>query len=363
MHVRLVAGFLVALSPALALADGGALPVTVGGYLQPQVRARQDSVVGDDQDGFRFRRGRLTARGERDTDDVTLGVTIEVELTPEVTLLDGYVSAGGKLPKDGSWKVDLGQVKAPFSRQALLSDSALQFVEKAEIVSLAPDRQIGGRARVTLPGVPFVNLWGGIFNGEGRNQIRNIDQNFLWVGRLEVRPIGRDAPLAEGGFVDQVTIGGGVTRNTIDIGDGLEKVTSYGGDASAAWHGISAAAELTFVQHRFPTMVQPDFDAQGWAAQAGYLLPLGGFLDERVEVSGRVEEIDRNDAVPVDQPGDPNQSIRNYTAGLSYYHARHDLKAQLTGSHVVEIEEESRTGDSIVVDNDVVLLQVTMRME
>lgn len=352
----------VLLAPAPALADG-ALPVTIGGYVQPQLRVRQDSVADDDQDGFRFRRARLIAKAERETDDVTVGATLEVELTPEVTLLDGFVTVKRGLPNDGGWQIDVGQVKAPFSRQALLSDANLQFVEKAELVSLAPDRQIGGRAKLTIPAVPMVSVWGGMFNGEGRNRVRNVDQNYLWVARVEVAPLGRGAPLAEGGLDDYAVIGAGVTRNNLDLGDGLEKVTTLGADAAAAWHGISAAFEYTHAQHDFPTMAQEPYVAQGFAAQAGYLLPLPGYLEKHVEVAGRVEEIDRNDVAFVDMPGDPNQSLRLYTAGLTYYHAGHDLKAQLTASHVTEIEEESRTGDSIVVDNDVLLVQLTARME
>lgn len=359
----LVASLVLLVLSSTAAADEGPLPVTIGGYVQPQFRLRENSAADNDTDGFRFRRARLTAAAERESHGVELGVDIEIELTPEVQLLDGYVTAIGALPAEGTWRVDVGQLKAPFSRQELLSDSRLAFVEKAELGGLAPGRQIGGRLGVAIPGIPMVELWAGLFNGEGRNQVQNIDQNYLWVGRIEVKPIGRDARLAESGFEDHVTLGGSVTRNTLDIGDGLEKITSYGGDAAAAWHGISAAFEMTLVDHVFPTGIQADYQARGIAGHAAYLLPLGGFLDRKLEVGARFEEIDRNDAVPVDNPGDPAQSLQLLTGALSYYHARHDLKAQLTFSHVIEVEKEDRVGGSIVHDNDILLLQVTARME
>ena len=32
---------------------------------------------------------------------------------------------------------------------------------------------------------------GGVFNGEGRNQVQNINQSYFYVGRLEVTPLGK----------------------------------------------------------------------------------------------------------------------------------------------------------------------------
>jgi len=343
--------------------EAGPLPVQLGGYVQPQVRLRQNSDADSDEDGFRFRRARLTLKGHRATRGVDLGVELESELTPEFQLLDAFVTAKAALPADGSWRLDLGQVKAPFSRQALLSDAVLQFVEKAEIASLAPDRQIGARVGVAIPALPMVELWGGIFNGEGRNRIQNVDEHFLYVGRVEIKPIGRGARLAESAFEDYVTIAANVMKNTLDLGDASDRVLGVGGDVAAGWRGISAAFEYQWFRHRFPAMVQPDYQANGWAAQAGYLVPLGGFLDRKLELAARVEEIDRNDAVPVDNPGDPNQSLRIMTGALSYYHARHDLKVQAAFSHVIEVESESRTGGDITAPNDVFLLQASFRVE
>lgn len=356
----------LASAPTLAAADAGADDpegpnVTVGGYLQPQLRVRQNSDADNDTDGFRFRRARLLVSATQAIESIDVGAELEGESTPEFQLLDAYVWARGKgLPLGGRWQVDLGQVKAPFSRQTLLSESRLQFVERAELGSLGPDRQVGARAGVTAN---LIGLSVGVFNGEGRNQVQNIDENLLYAARLELRPFGRDAAFAEGGWEDHLTLAANVFKNKLDIGDGVDDILGFGGDLSAAWHGVSVSAEYVQIDHEFPEMIQTDYTSKGWAGQVGYLLPLGGFFREKLEVAGRVEEIDRNDAVPVDNPGDPNQSLRLFTGNLSFYQARHGLKVQASYAHIVEVEQEDRTGGDIRHPNDMFLLQVTYRLE
>jgi phosphate-selective porin len=351
----------LAIAPSLAAAqeaeeDPEAPTVTVGGYLQPQFRARQNSDADGDTNGFRMRRARVTFEAERAVESVDVGVEAEVELTPETTMMDAtaWISGGG-LPLDTDWSFTVGQFKAPFSRQTLLSDSKIQFVEKAQINSLAPDRQIGAQLGLE---VKMVELKLGLFNGEGRNQVQNIDEQYMFVGRIEVTPFGRGAAFAEGGFEDHLRLGANGYQNTF----GPEDTLGFGGDVSIAWHGASLAGEYVEVRHEFSDS-QPDYTAKGWAGQAGYLLPLGGFLEEKIELAARVEEIDRNDAVPVDAPGDPNQSQRLFTGGATFYQARHGLKLSANYTHVVEIEQEDRAGNDIRHDNDIVLLQVTYRME
>ncbi len=187
----------------------------------------------------------------------------------------------------------------------------------------------------------------------------------MLVGRLELKPIGWDAPLEESAFGKPfVAIGASVARNVVESGDGNETDIYLGGDVAGAWHGLSGAAEYVWVRHDFVAgSAQPDYHANGLAVQAAYLLPLPGRLANRLEVGGRFEEIDRNDAVPIVQPGDPNQSLRYLTGALNYYHWQHALKLQLLASHIVEIEETDRNSNSATYANDQLLLQATFRME
>jgi hypothetical protein len=336
----------------------------LGGYLQPQARLRQNSAASGDEDGFRIRRARLIATAKTKVHDVEISTTVEGELSPQFALLDAYGTAKASLPGDGSWRVDAGQVKAPFSRQDLLSDSVLAFVEKPELASLAPDRQVGVRGAVEVPGVPMVQVWGGIFDGESIDQIQNLDEHFMYVGRVEVHPLGRGEKLAESDFTDQITIGAHVMQNTRDLdATHTEDDFGWGGDATAAWNGLYATVEYLQIDHRFPEGGTHAYHSNGWVAEASYLLPLADCWKKQLEVGARVEEIDRNDFVPVDNPGDGNQSLRYLTGNLSYYLRQHDIKVQASYAHIVEVEDKSRTGDDITFDNDTLLVQATLRME
>ena len=92
-------------------------------------------------------------------------------------------------------QIKLGQYKAPFGLEQLTPDTTLLIIERSNTTgAITPDRQIG----VELWGKPFTNIWpeqkdlltyyGGIFNGNGRNINNNDNNNFMYVGRLELMP-------------------------------------------------------------------------------------------------------------------------------------------------------------------------------
>lgn len=366
--------FLIMLVPAVAAADdyddydrwedgeeeAGATEVSVGGYLQPQARVRQDDATASaDEDGFRFRRARLTLEGERRFGDVEVRGELESELTPEFQLLDAFIGVRGELPRDGGWEVDVGQLKAPVSRQTLLSDARLSFVEKAELAALAPDRQLGAIGRVTIPNAPLVTISGGVFNGEGRNQVQNVDQRFLWAGRVEVAPLGREVRLTESGHDGRyVRVGASAARNQGGTGTSVETSVYLGVDAAFAFEGASGSVEYLQVRHTFSGgSVLPRYLANGFAAQLAYL------YGDHLEVGARFEEIDRNDTLPIVGIGDANQSLRYFTGVLSWYQAGHDLKVQLQASHIVEIEDLDQNRMDATYANDTILLQAQYRLE
>ena len=377
----------IATAPARAdvLHDADEASLSIGGYAQPQYRLRQDCEPGDpsvqcqqsfvgafdttDENGFSLKRTRLTIAGHQPTDlGVRVGFELEAEFTPEFQLKDAFVSAAGELPNRGLWRLDFGQVKVPISRQTLVSDAELQMVEKAQLTSLAPDRQLGVRGTVNPPFLPMIELAGSVFNGDGANQITNIDERYLWAGRLAIRPVGYTARLTEGAFArDQISVAASFGRNRQKEGS-IETVLYYlGFDAFVSWNGISGTAEYLLVRTDFKEDVDPgsdrDFDANGLNVQLGYLLPVPGAMYRRFEVAGRFEEIDRNDTVPIQGPGDINQSLRTYTAGVAYYHREHNLKAQLALSHTQEVEDVNFDRNDSTYDNDTLLVQVTYRLE
>jgi phosphate-selective porin len=350
-----------------ASADPVVTDVRIGGYVQPQVRLKQnDPQAPFDEDGFRLRRARLLLGGRFDPDcGFDVRVRVEAEATPEFQLLDAYVEATGELPAHGAWRLAVGQVKAPFSRQTLVSDANLQMVEKAGLVELAPDRQLGVTGTLLVPALRWVELSAGLFNGEGRNLIDNSDENFMVVGRVAVRPIGARAPLVESALgEDQLSVAASAFHDVRDVGDYDETVLGLGADAFVSWNGLSATVEYLWRETTFPDAApRVDFVSEGINVQAGWLLPLPGWAYRRLEIQGRFEELDRNDAIPIENPGYENQSTRSYAVGLGWYQRGHALKVQLTAAHVEEVEDIDRQGDDATYDNDYLLVQVTARLE
>src|SRR5262249_36915141 len=158
-----------------------------------------------------------------------------------------------------------------------------------------------------------------------------------------LRPIGPRARLTEGAFgADQVSVAGSIAFQKINRGDYDESFFFLGADAFASWNGLSGTAEILNVHHSFPSSASlPNYNALGLNVQVGYLLPAGGFFDRRIEVGGRFEQIDRNDTVPIPQPGNADQSAESFVLFVSYYHWKHDLKLQIMASHNVELEDRT----------------------
>jgi phosphate-selective porin len=109
-------------------------------------------------------------------------------------------------------QVKIGQYKAPFGLEQLTPDTSLLTIERTlPTGAITPDRQIGAE----LWGKPFTSIWpeqkdlltyyAGIFNGNGRNITVNDNNNFMFVGRLELQPFkdifGKGSFLKFGGDV------------------------------------------------------------------------------------------------------------------------------------------------------------------
>jgi hypothetical protein len=356
---------------AEAMADYEPWTFRVGGYVQPQFRLRQNSPAPFDEDGFRMARARLTASAAGRAGNLELSAFFEAELQPTFTLTDAVVTVSRPLPHHGVVTLDVGQTRVPISRQQLISDSRLSFVDKAQLATIAPDRDLGLRVWFVPPWFNRLRVIGGVFNGEGKNQVQNINENYLFAGRVELTPIGHGPqPYAESSFAGKwVSIGFSAGHNRLSPGTYAEIVRYLGADLSGSIKGVSGSVEYLQVDHSYlgnaMNFPGPTYRANGWMAQLAYLLPmkLPPLHQSRVEVAARVEEIDRNDAVAIPQAGDPNQSVRALTGVVSLYLRQHLMKVQLAATHFTEVENQTSTGTNATYPNDQLLLQVTYRVE
>ena len=82
--------------------------------------------------------------------------------------------------------------------------------------------------------------------------------------------------------------------------------------------GVTFQAEYAWFDRDFDDA--GEMTTVGWYAQAGYLLP-GEIGPGRLEIAGRIEELDPDDDASDD-------SVRGYSIGLNYYLVGHNLKIQ-----------------------------------
>src|SRR5438094_3142655 len=148
--------------------------------------------------------------------------------------------------------VKVGQWKAPFGLEQITPDPSLIIIERSlPTGAITPDRQVGAQ----LWGKPFTNIWpaqkdlltyyAGIFNGNGRNVSVNDNNNFMYVGRLELMPFkgkifGQDSSLKLGADVlnsrDDKGTNISQTLNLLVNSDGsLSPFVLPGADERTAW--------------------------------------------------------------------------------------------------------------------------------
>jgi hypothetical protein len=171
-----------------------------------------------------------------------------------VALQDAYIRYN-----PGSWAVQAGQFKTPFTREFLASLADIETADRATVVdSLAPKRDIGLMAEYSYR---QVGLWAGVFNGEGQNVTANTDSTVLGLARFAVR------------LSPQLSLGVNGARY---FGDS----TRYGVDA--AYEDAQFALKGEYLGQTRDDMVGPD-DWGWYGLGAVYLVPT-------VQAVGKYEE-------------------------------------------------------------------------
>ena len=246
--------------------------------------------------------------------------------------------------------VKVGQWKAPFGLEQLTPDPTLIIIERSlPTGAITPERQIG----VQIWGKPFTNVWpdekdlltyyAGIFNGSGRNTTTNDNNNFMYVGRVELLPFsgklfGQDSSLKLGGDVlnsrDDKGTNISQTLNLLVNADGsLSPYVLPGAGERTAW-SVDAWFKLgpfdligEYLQERVNGRtvngVPPgfaSFTTNGYYVQGSYFL-----IPKKLQAAVRWEDLN---------PGQMgNDGIHSITGGLNYYIHGDDLKLMVNYIH------------------------------
>ena len=253
-----------------------ASPVKLSGYIQ--AREVYQSEVGLTSS---INRARLAASGS-----VIEGVTWRVQGEfrtgsvgtgrASVSLQDAYIRYN-----PGTWAVQAGQFKTPFTREFMTSLADIETADRATAVdSLAPKRDIGLLGEYAHR---RVSIWAGVFNGEGQNVTGNTDSTLLGVGRLAVRVLPQLAVAVNGAWY---------------FGDS----TRYGVDA--AYEDPRFALKAEYLGQRREEASSPD--DWGWYGLGAV------YVISTVQAVGKYEEFAR--------PG-VSAAVKNraWTAGLNVY--------------------------------------------
>lgn len=144
------------------------LLVQVGGFYQYEQP--------DGSNGFALSNFRLKLSGEFDKG---IGYMVQTAFTGSPAILDARIYY--KISK--AFVVDAGLYKTSFSREFLISAANIDFVNRAQLTVLAPNRQIGVQARGVIPGT-VLSYAAGVFNGNRFSNNQNDNNEFLYTGRL-----------------------------------------------------------------------------------------------------------------------------------------------------------------------------------
>src|SRR5881296_994825 len=345
--------------PVYVQQRGPELKLVLGGFIQANFEDGDVSAFEGRfgqtalKDRFRLRRARISLTGE-------FAEQFDFKMEGDFENSDG-TSPSNRTDFSGTdiwlnWhrfpaaQIKIGQYKAPFGLEQLTPDTALFIIERSlPTGAITPERQIG----VELWGKPFTTLWpaqkdlltyyAGIFNGNGRNINNNDNNNFMYVGRLELMPFkgkvfGKGSFLKLGGDVlnsrDDKGVNISQTLNLLVNADGsLSSFVLPGADERTAW-SVDAWFNLgpfdligeylqEKVNGRTVNGVPPgfaDFTTDGFYVTGGYFL-----IPKKLQAVVQWQDLNPG------QKGD--DGLYSILGGLNYYIHGDDLKVMVNYIH------------------------------
>lgn len=261
---------------------------------------------GESKGSFRVRRAKFAVSGTIYQD--WKFKTQAVWSGGSTTLEDAYIEYA-RNPMATVW---FGQGKAWFGRQELTSSGSQQFVDR----SITSERFAAGRDQgIGLTGRNSDKTFEygvGIYNGNGRNQSSNDDNDFMTVGRLVWTPFG-EYKLEESALDYPSSPKFALGIAGMSTTDGDDDVTRLGLEAAFKVGGFNAVGE--FYQESLDPLAGDSLDTDGYYLQVGYLFP-----NRKFELAGRFA------AVSPDVAGNADETETGVAA--SWYFAKHGQKLQ-----------------------------------
>ncbi len=325
--------------------------LSIGGRIQPRYTYTDaDNVTrsGQDVSEWKVRRAKIYVGGYAYSKDLTYRIQMALENGSSAKLLDdAYLNYRFA----DALQVQAGQFKIPFTRQELISDALLQFVDRSNAVdSFKPSYDFGAMAAGKFgQGIFAYNA--GIFGGAGQSTARATNNNALAV-RLVANPSG-NVPYSEADLGQSakplVSVGASYFRNSLKktsstafetanpgyaastgwLGKGVSTfatnevvdIDMFGADIAFLWKGLSFQAEY-LEGHAEGQTSGSTLRARGMYAQAGYFL-----IPRKLEAAARYSYVDpKRSAV--------NDIQAEAQGAVSWYFYDHNLKLQADYSNI-----------------------------
>ena len=352
--------------------DGDPWVLDIGGYIRAgytYIEADPDHELFGRNDGFRLADARLVMRGEL---DYGLGFIMSldagsrlVRTSPDspveelaVRMTDTYAYYA---PFD-FLEFNLGQFKAPFDVEDLISTSNLLFINRSvanrgvqdvegfNVQGMSQSRQIGLQARGQYPILddedgPMVSYAAAVANGNGPNRSMNENDRLAYYGRLSFH------------WGDMIAIGGGAFINDRTFGDPPNQVDretwGWTADVQASLYGASLLANVVSETREVPELEQdPETTGLGYQLQLAYEEPYFGF-----QPAYRFAYYDPTSDHGGEGPDDffEEQALTYHTIGLNYNAPYYPLR--LMANYTITVEES----DARSLDNDRIDLMVQLQ--
>ncbi len=301
----------------------------------------RDNVPGEEDDSsFSLRRARLKWDGYAYKDfkyKIELALksqgtkatsTADEDKAKAVELIDWWA----EYKKYSYAKIRFGQWKVPFNSQRVVSSSKLQMIDRASSQDeFTMDRQIGTMVSGNLFGKKM-EYYAGMFNGNGRNEKSNGNNEHLYIARASWNPFGSygkgigeqisdlawsEKPMAH---LSAAIAFDNAADETIDL-DGLGETTSADvdrtslvGEYGLKYKGFSTSAE--FYWRKYDNIGGKSIIDRGFFVQGGYFL-----IPKHLEIAGRYSLVDYDNRREAD-------AVREATAGINYFFAGQGKKLQ-----------------------------------
>lgn len=330
------------------LSEDGDFSLTLRGRLQTRATSLYRSgEEGDDawSHGFAVRRARLVFLGDLPSRQLAFYIQLglsggDLESDAQVPLRDGVIS----WTPHRDIGVRLGQQKVGFSRERIISSSALQLADRSAVnAEFSLDRDVG----VQLFSNDLFGLGGrlhymlGVFGGDGRNRAAS-DPGLLVASRLQVQPLGAfpdhmvEADLSRSRRM-RLSLGvaggyhGSASRQRATHGsfydDDLRRRAVHGAaDLFAKWNGWSLQTEW-IVREMWADQVSSE-EEEGEEASPALRNGLGGFVQVGYVFPTYWELAGRWSMIEPRETSSGLVALQELSAALGHYFQLHELKVQ-----------------------------------